>query len=110
MSDSIHAVILECLAREGFMGLQTLELEVPGIVLNSMIHGRCDNTVTASYVNRKGGRVPELCFVAEALWEWLISRGSEIKLCEPEVPPTFPQALCERVAILFGDITQPLSS
>ena len=39
--------------------------------------------------------------------EYGSARIERFLICEPEVPPTFPQALCERVAILFGDITQP---
>ena len=38
------------------------------------------------------------------------ARIERFLICEPEAAATFPQALCERVAILFGDITQPLSS
>ena len=60
-------------------GLQALDLEAPGLVLNATIFNRCDNTVSVSYVNRQGGRIPELSFAAEALWYWLLERGSSIK-------------------------------
>ena len=49
------------------MGLQSLDLEFPGLVLNAMVRDRCDNSVSVSYINRQGGRIPELSFVAEAL-------------------------------------------
>ena len=60
-------------------GLQALDLETPGLVLNQTIFNRCDNSVSVSYVNRQGGRIPELSFAAEALWYWLLARGSNIK-------------------------------
>ena len=60
-------------------GLQALDLETPGLVLNSTIFNQCDNSVSVSYVNRQGGRVPELSFAAEALWYWLLARGSSIR-------------------------------
>jgi hypothetical protein len=50
------------------MGLQSVDLEFPGLVLNAMIRDRCDNSVSVSYINRMGGRIPELSFAAEALW------------------------------------------
>jgi hypothetical protein len=60
-------------------GLQALDLETPGLVLNQTIFNRCDNSVSVSYVNRQGGRIPELSYAAEALWYWLLARGSQIK-------------------------------
>ena len=39
-----------------------------------------DNTVAMSYVNKMGGRVPYLSFVVEALWEYLLERGSQIRM------------------------------
>jgi hypothetical protein len=48
-------------------GLQALDLETPGLVLNQTISNRRDNSVSVSYVNRQGGRIPELSFAAEVL-------------------------------------------
>jgi len=60
-------------------GLESLEMQCPGLVLNSTIFNRTDNSVSMSYVNRQGGRVPELSFAAEALWYWLLARGCTIR-------------------------------
>ena len=35
------------------MGLQSLDLEFPGLVLNAMVRDRCDNSVSVSYINRQ---------------------------------------------------------
>jgi hypothetical protein len=59
--------------------LQGFDLELPGLVLNATLENNCDNTVAMSYVNRQGGRVPELSYAAEALWYWLLDRGATIR-------------------------------
>eukprot|EP01050_Picozoa_sp_SAG11_P019068 SAG11_NODE_2980_length_2794_cov_7.536549_2_plen_680_part_00 len=60
-------------------GLQALDLEAPGLLLNAVIRNRTDNSVSMSYVNRQGGRVPLLSLAAEALWKWLLDRGLVIR-------------------------------
>ena len=62
------------------MMLEPFDLEVPGLVWNSFLLNRSDNTVACSYVNKMGGRIPVLSFIAEQLWYWLLERGSEIRL------------------------------
>lgn len=57
------------------MGLQALDLETPGLILNKMLVNKTDNSVSMSYVNRQGGRVPALSYAAEELWYWLLGRG-----------------------------------
>ena len=65
--------------KEHLRGLQALDLEVPGMVLNATIFNRTDNSVSMSCVNRQGGRIPELSFAAEALWYWLLACRSTIR-------------------------------
>ena len=60
-------------------GFESLEMQCPGLVLNATIFNDTDNTVSMSYVNRQGGRVPELSYAAEALWYWLLARGCTIR-------------------------------
>jgi hypothetical protein len=61
------------------IGLEALDLELPGLILNRFISNRTDNTVSMSYVNRQGGRVPKLSYLAEALWYYLLDRGCSIQ-------------------------------
>lgn len=62
------------------MLLQSFDLEVPGIVFHQVFQNRSDNTVACSYVSKMGGRVPFLSFTAEALWYYLLARGSELRM------------------------------
>ena len=62
------------------MMLESFDLAVPSLILNQFFRNNTDNMVAMSYVNKMGGRVPYLSFVAEALWEYLLERGSQIML------------------------------
>ena len=57
-------------------GLQALDLETPGLLLNRIISNRCDNSVSVAYVNRQGGRIPALSREAESLFTWLMTKNS----------------------------------
>jgi hypothetical protein len=38
-----------------------------------------DNTVACSYINKQGGRRPQLSHIAESFWDWAIQRGHTLK-------------------------------
>jgi hypothetical protein len=60
-------------------GFQALDLEAPALFCNALIRNRTDNSVSMSYVNRQGGRIPLLSLAAESLWQWLLDRGCSIR-------------------------------
>jgi hypothetical protein len=62
-----------------FRGLQALDLETPGLLMNRIIQNSTDNTCSLRYVNKFGGRILDMSLQAEMMWQWLLEMGSEVR-------------------------------